>query len=99
MKIFKDFAFEAAHKLPLVPETHKCSNLHGHSFKVRLYIEGKIKSRKWTDDSGKERYMNEINTDIFTFLNNKNDDKQLNSSGNEVNETFDSDTKEQDLPF
>ncbi|MAU58600.1 MAG: single-stranded DNA-binding protein [Flavobacteriaceae bacterium] len=65
----------------------------------KVYIEGKIKSRKWTDDSGKERYMNEINTDIFTFLNNKNDDKQLNSSGNEVNETFDSDTKEQDLPF
>ena len=43
--------------------------------------------------------MNEINTDVFTFLNNKNDDKQLNSSENEVNETFDSDTNEQDLPF
>ena len=65
----------------------------------KVYIEGKIKSRKWTDDSGKERYMNEINTDVFTFLNNKNDDKQLNSSENEVNETFDSDTNEEDLPF
>ena len=65
----------------------------------KVYIEGKIKSRKWTDDSGKERYMNEINTDIFTFLNNKNDDRQLNSAESEVNETFDSDTKEQDLPF
>ena len=31
----------------------------------KVYIEGKIKSRKWTDDSGKERYMNEINTDVF----------------------------------
>jgi len=65
----------------------------------KVYIEGKIKSRKWTDDSGKERYMNEINTDVFTFLNNKNDDKQINSSENEVNETCDSDTNEQDLPF
>ena len=65
----------------------------------KVYIEGKIKSRKWTDDSGKERYMTEINTDVFTFLNNKNEDKQLNSSENEVNETFDSDTNEQDLPF
>ena len=65
----------------------------------KVYIEGKIKSRKWTDDSGKERYMNEINVDVFTFLNNKNDDKQLNSSENEVNETFDSDTNEQDHPF
>tara|TARA_B100001250_G_scaffold231933_1_gene199134 strand:- start:2030 stop:2452 length:423 start_codon:yes stop_codon:yes gene_type:complete len=65
----------------------------------KVYIEGKIKSRKWTDDSGKERYMNEINADVFTFLNNKNDDRQLNSAESEVNETFDSDTKEQDLPF
>ena len=65
----------------------------------KVYIEGKIKSRKWTDDSGKERYMTEINTDVFTFLNNKNEDKQLNSSENEVNEAHDSDNINQDLPF
>tara|TARA_B100000945_G_scaffold320435_1_gene330499 strand:- start:1879 stop:2301 length:423 start_codon:yes stop_codon:yes gene_type:complete len=65
----------------------------------KVYIEGKIKSRKWLDDSGKERYMTEINTDVFTFLNNKNEDKQLNSSENEVNEAQDSDTNNQDLPF
>jgi len=50
MKIFKDFSFEAAHRLPLVPETHKCSNLHGHSFKVRLYVEGPINSEGWVMD-------------------------------------------------
>ena len=65
----------------------------------KVYIEGKIKSRKWTDDSGKERYMTEINTDVFTFLNNKNEDKQINSSENEVNEASDSDNNNQDLPF
>ena len=65
----------------------------------KVYIEGKIKSRKWTDDSGKERYMTEINTDVFTFLNNKNEDKQLNSSENESNEDHDSDVNNQDLPF
>tara|TARA_B100001769_G_scaffold272197_1_gene266215 strand:+ start:671 stop:1093 length:423 start_codon:yes stop_codon:yes gene_type:complete len=65
----------------------------------KVYIEGKIKSRKWTDDSGKERYMTEINTDVFTFLNNKNEDKQLNSSENESNEVNDSDINNQDLPF
>jgi 6-pyruvoyltetrahydropterin/6-carboxytetrahydropterin synthase len=42
MKIFKDFTFEAAHRLPLVPKDHKCSNLHGHSFKTRIHIEGPI---------------------------------------------------------
>ena len=65
----------------------------------KVYIEGKIKSRKWTDDSGNERYMTEINTDVFTFLNNKNEDKQLNSSENESNEDHDSDVNNQDLPF
>ena len=65
----------------------------------KVYIEGKIKSRKWTDDSGKERYMTEINTDVFTFLNNKSEDKQLNSSENDSNEVHDSDINNQDLPF
>ena len=40
MEIFKEFTFEAAHHLPNVPDGHKCKRLHGHSFRVRLYIEG-----------------------------------------------------------
>lgn len=42
MEIFKEFIFEAAHYLPNVPEGHKCGRLHGHSFRVRLYITGPI---------------------------------------------------------
>ena len=40
VRIFKEFTFEAAHRLPHVPEGHKCARLHGHSFKVRLTLEG-----------------------------------------------------------
>lgn len=40
MEIFKEFSFEAAHLLPNVPEGHKCRRLHGHSFRVRLYVSG-----------------------------------------------------------
>ena len=50
MKIFKDFTFEAAHKLPLVPKDHKCFNLHGHSFSVRVYVEGNINEMGWVMD-------------------------------------------------
>jgi 6-pyruvoyltetrahydropterin/6-carboxytetrahydropterin synthase len=40
MEIFKEFRFEAAHRLPHVPEGHKCSRLHGHSFRVEVYVAG-----------------------------------------------------------
>ncbi|VEA32982.1 6-pyruvoyl tetrahydrobiopterin synthase [Salmonella enterica subsp. enterica] len=36
--LYKDFTFEAAHRLPHVPEGHKCGRLHGHSFMVRLEL-------------------------------------------------------------
>ncbi len=42
MEIFKRFTFEAAHRLPNVPEGHKCSRLHGHSFAVTAYVSGSI---------------------------------------------------------
>lgn len=45
MEIFKDFRFEAAHILPNLPEGHKCARLHGHSFKVRIYVIGDVQER------------------------------------------------------
>lgn len=53
MKIFKDFQFEAAHRLPNVPEGHKCARLHGHSFMVRLEVSGKVDEHSgWVQDFG-----------------------------------------------
>ena len=40
MRIYKEFTFEAAHRLINVPDEHKCARLHGHSFKVRVSVEG-----------------------------------------------------------
>ena len=42
MEIWKDFTFEAAHRLPNLPEGHKCTRLHGHSYRVRIYVEGDL---------------------------------------------------------
>lgn len=39
-EIYKDFHFEAAHRLPNVPSGHKCARLHGHSFHVRIHVCG-----------------------------------------------------------
>jgi len=42
MDIFKEFTFEAAHRLPNVPPEHKCARLHGHSFTVRVVVSGSV---------------------------------------------------------
>ena len=42
MHIFRAFTIEAAHRLPNVPEGHKCSRLHGHSFRIELQITGNV---------------------------------------------------------
>jgi single-strand DNA-binding protein len=39
----------------------------------KVYVEGRIKTRKWQDDKGVDRYSTEINCQEFTFLNTKNE--------------------------
>ena len=42
MDIFKVFTLEAAHRLPNVPDGHKCARLHGHSFRVEIHVSGEV---------------------------------------------------------
>lgn len=46
----------------------------------KVYIEGRIKTRKWTDDKGNDRYSTEIQCTDFTFLTTKKE-----SEGNAAN--------------
>lgn len=51
MDIFKVFTVEAAHRLPHVPDGHKCARLHGHSFRIELHLSGPIDPRAgWVMD-------------------------------------------------
>lgn len=53
MRLFKEFIFEAAHRLPHVPEGHKCARLHGHSFVVRISVDGEVGEQSgWVMDFG-----------------------------------------------
>lgn len=52
-EIIKTFRFEAAHALPNVPVEHKCSRLHGHSYRVDIHVEGEVDARLgWVMDYG-----------------------------------------------
>jgi single-strand DNA-binding protein len=46
----------------------------------KVYVEGRIKTRKWQDDKGIDRYSTEINCQEFTFLNTKNESSSSNTT-------------------
>src|SRR5437588_730400 len=72
MEIFKEFTFEAAHRLPHVPEGHKCARLHGHSFRVALHLTGPVEPESgWLMDFGeiKERFQPLYNQLDHHYLN------------------------------
>jgi 6-pyruvoyltetrahydropterin/6-carboxytetrahydropterin synthase len=51
MEIYKEFVFEAAHRLPNVPPGHKCARLHGHSWKGTIYVRGRVDAHMgWITD-------------------------------------------------
>lgn len=45
VSLWKEFSFEAAHRLPNVPAGHKCARLHGHSFRLEVYLDGPVDPR------------------------------------------------------
>ncbi|MDX1472200.1 MAG: single-stranded DNA-binding protein [Flavobacteriaceae bacterium] len=53
----------------------------------RIYVEGKIKTRKWQDDQGNDRYSTEIQCTDFTFLTTKADSQSNNMSTNKPQAT------------
>jgi len=46
----------------------------------KVYIEGRLKTRKWQDDQGNDRYSTEIQCTDFTFLSNKSESSQNQAS-------------------
>lgn len=74
MEIYKEFVFEAAHRLPNVPPGHKCARLHGHSWRGTICVSGVVGATSgWIMDYAEiwqlfqplyeqldHRYLNEI---------------------------------------
>ena len=67
----------------------------------KVYLEGRLKTRKWTAENGQDRYTTEVNVDEFTFLNTSKV-KEVSTEESPVPKP-NQDTKdipaEDDLPF
>ncbi len=48
----------------------------------RVYIEGRIKTRKWQDDSGNDRFTTEIHCTDFTFLTSRDEQQEPDAPSN-----------------
>ncbi|GGG39306.1 single-stranded DNA-binding protein [Bizionia arctica] len=72
----------------------------------KVYIEGRIKTRKWQDESGNDRYSTEIHCTDFTFLTTKNENDNQQTSNQTAQKPVDINKNqpaqqeaEDDLPF
>lgn len=72
----------------------------------KVYIEGRLKTRKWQDDRGLDRYTTEIQCTEFTFLTPKSEVSTQNTppktpqTTNQPNTNTNTETPEEDdLPF
>ncbi len=81
----------------------------------KVYIEGRLKTRKWTDDQGNERYSTEVQCTDFTFLTPKTESESQRPTPQpettkepqqsqsqpqpESQQEHGDETKEDDLPF
>lgn len=51
--LIRKYQIEAAHRLPNVPEGHKCKRLHGHSFHIEVVVRGEPDPKMgWLIDYG-----------------------------------------------
>lgn len=72
MRIYKEFKFDSAHWLPNVPPTHKCANMHGHTYSIEVHVEGELDpERGWVLDFNNVR-------DVVEPLIDRLDHKILN---------------------
>ena len=73
----------------------------------KVYVEGKLQTRKWTDNNGVEKYTTEINVDQFRGVLqslDRKEDRPANTSQNSTNPTQPQqppadDVDEEDIPF
>jgi 6-pyruvoyltetrahydropterin/6-carboxytetrahydropterin synthase len=74
--ISKDFSFDASHQLTSLPAGHKCSRLHGHTYRVRVELASEVldehgmvwdyanlgRFKRWIENCLDHRHLNNVIT-------------------------------------
>jgi len=67
---------------------------------MRVYVEGKLKTRKWQDKDNNTRYKTEVRIYDFIFLNNKEQAETENQTDlKDTGDFHNSNKADDDLPF
>lgn len=61
-RIGRSFRFESAHFLPLVPDGHRCKNMHGHNYRVEIVVSGSL------DERGFVRDFAEVDAEVMPLI-------------------------------
>jgi len=73
VELTRDYRFEAAHRLPMVPPDHKCARMHGHSFRIEVVVSGEVDPKTgWLMDFG------DITAVVEPLLKQELDHRSLN---------------------
>ena len=73
VELAREFHFEAAHRLPMVPPEHKCHRMHGHSYRIEVVVAGEVDEHLgWLVDFG------EIRAFVEPILKQELDHRTLN---------------------
>ncbi len=65
----------------------------------KVYLEGKIKTRKWQSKEGVDKFTTEIHVQEFTFLNTKKQADNSANQGSTAAPVVDEMPPDDDLPF
>ena len=64
----------------------------------KIYVEGSLRTRKWQDKSGVDRYTTEIIANEMQILDSRNSNSNNNNSGSSASRTTDQSQEVADIP-
>lgn len=73
MQIFEQFTFDSAHFVPHVPDRLKCKEIHGHTYRLSVFVEGELQDKlEWVMDFAQmKNVINRVVKNIEHKLLNK----------------------------